>query len=48
VALAGRRRRHARPAAGDVVVPFALAVLGCAVVLAAIWWEARRTPAPHR
>ncbi len=41
-------RMLAPPPAGDVVVPLGLAVLGCAVVLVAIWWEARRTPAPHR
>ncbi|WP_454850747.1 DUF368 domain-containing protein [Promicromonospora soli] len=31
---------------GGVVVPVLLAVLGAAVVLAAIWWEARRAPRP--
>ncbi len=36
------------PGAGDVVGAVLLALLGAAVVLVAIWWEARRTGGPQR
>jgi putative membrane protein len=38
----------APPAAGDVVGPVLLAVLGATLVLVATWWEARRNPEPRR
>lgn len=31
---------------GDILLPVLLAVLGAALVLVAIWWEARRAPEP--
>ncbi|AEG43107.1 DUF368 domain-containing protein [Isoptericola variabilis] len=38
----------APPSAGAVVGPFLLALVGAAVVLVAIWWESRQTPAAAR